>query len=324
MKKLLALLLCACICVGALGVSAFAIPLASGTDALRAEFKPGSGGGLDYRYFAPVAESGVKYPLVIWLHGIASGNYEGDQIDSYDFCKWVSDEFQSRFVDAGGAYVLAPRCAGGWDFTTPAALKNCIDSFIARFPDSVDTDRIYLIGFSVGAGMVLKTASRYPDFFAAAVPISAVLQDAAQIKALKNMAVWFFANELDGYISANVASTRNSFKTLQSVAVDKSRIRFTAVSKAVTPSGENVDTQHYMWRILTNDMFMDDHSQYAFSTTVDGTDATVRFTYPDGIISWLSRQVRQEQDQTETQKTFFQQLFEFFRRIIAFFSNLFQ
>ena len=322
MKKIIAILMCVCLLVASLCVGALAVPLSSGADALKAEFHGGSGGGLDYRYFAPAAESGKKYPLVIWLHGVASGNYAGDQIDSYDIYKWVSDEYQARFADAGGAYLLAPRCAGGWDLTTTSALKSCIDSFVARF-DNIDTDRIYLTGFSVGATMVLKTASAYPNFFAAAVPISAVVQDASQVKALSSMAVWFFANEQDTYVSANVASTRNSFNTLKDVAENKSRVRFTAVSKAVTPSGAAVGTQHYMWRIFTNDMFMADGAQYAYSTTVDGTGATISFTYPNGIISWLSQQSKQHQGQSAGRQNIFQQIAELFRKIIAFFNNLF-
>ncbi|MBQ6067623.1 MAG: hypothetical protein IJK89_12485 [Clostridia bacterium] len=323
MKKLISVLLCVCMLSFCLYAGAYAVPIAAGDDALRAEFQGGSGGGLDYRYFAPPAEEGKRYPLVVWLHGIGSGNYAGDQIDSYDVCKWDCDEFQARFADAGGAYLFAPRCAGGWDLTTPAALKACIDSFISGHAGSVDTNRIYLTGFSVGATMVLKTASAYPNFFAAAVPISAVVQDASQVKALSGMAVWFFANEQDTYVSANVAATRSSFNTLSSVAADKSKVRFTAVSKAVTPSGATVGTQHYMWRIFTNDMFMADGSQYAYSTTVDGTGATISFSSPNGIISWLSQQSKQTQPTSAPGKSFLEKIADFFRMIINFFANLF-
>ena len=322
MKKLIALLLCACLCA-AFASPVFAAPLSAGQDALRAEFRSGDDGGLDYRYFAPSGADGAPYPLVVWLHGIASGNYEGDQIDSYDFCNWASDEFQARFEGAGGAFLLAPRCPGGWELTTPAALKSCVDAFIARFPGQIDQNRIYLCGFSVGATMVLKTASRYPGFFAAAVPISAVVQDAGQVKALKNTAVWFFANEKDAYVGANAASTQKSFDTLRAVAADRSRIRFTSVSKAVTPSGADVSPQHYMWRIFTNDMFMDDRTPYAFSSTVDGNGAAVAFTYPDGVIRWLSRQTVQAADGA-ARTGFFSRLAALFQKIIGFFKNLFQ
>ena len=321
MKKCLSLLLCACLLFG-LGATAFAIPLASGDDALRGQFQSGSGGGLDYQYFAPALKDGVKYPVMIWLHGVASGNYAGDQVDTYEFCRWASDEFQARAVD-GGIYLFCPRCAGGWDLTTPAALKSCIDSFVAAHKDSIDTNRIYISGFSVGATMVLKEASAYPDFFAGAVPICAVIQDSSQLKAISKMAVWFFANDQDGFVSANTASTRASFNTVKSNAPDKSRIRFTHVTRAVTSSGGGVSQQHYMWRTFTNDMFMDDGSSYAYATTEDGTGATITFTYPDGIISWMTRQSKETQSSADPQKTFFQKLADFFRSIINFFSKLF-
>ena len=314
MKKIIAILLCVCMA---------AFSLAAGDDALRAQFQSGSGGGLDYRYFAPAAEEGKRYPLVVWLHGVASGDYDGDQIDSYEFCRWASDEFQARFAEAGGAYLFAPRCPGGWDLTTPATLKACIASFVSGFEGSVDADRIYLAGFSVGATMVLKTASAYPSFFAAAVPICAVIQDAAQIRALRSMAVWFFANDKDTFLSANTAATRASFNTLKGVSPEPARVRFTHVSKAVTPTGDAIGTQHYIWRCFTNDMFMADGSQYAYSTTEDGAGATVSFTSPNGIISWLSQQSKQNQEQTEGRKNLFQRIADFFRKIISFFSNLF-
>ena len=322
MKKCISLFLCFCL-LFSFGAAAFAIPLSSGDDALRGEFKGANGDGLDYRYFAPALKEGVKYPLVIWLHGVASGDYPGDQVDSYEFCRWASDEFQARSAD-GGMYLLCPRCAGGWDLTTPATLKRCVDSFIAARKDSVDTNRIYIAGFSVGATMVLKVTSSYPDFFAAAIPICAVIQDGTQLSAISKMAVWLFANDQDGFVSANTAATRNSFNALKNNAPEKSRIRFTHVSKAVTSSGGSVSNQHYMWRAFTNDLFMDDGSPYAYATTEDGTGATVQFRYPDGVISWLTRQTKETQKPAAARKSFFQQIAEFFRKIAAFFSKLFQ
>ena len=321
MKKCLSVLLCACLLFG-LGASAFAIPLSSGDDALRGQFVGANGDGLDYRFFAPALKEGVKYPMMIWLHGVASGNYPGDQVDTYEFCRWASDEFQARAVD-GGIYLFCPRCPGGWDLTTPATLKGCIDGFIAAHKDSIDTNRIYISGFSVGATMVLKTAAAYPDFFAGAVPICAVIQDSSQLKAISKMAVWFFANDQDGFVSANTASTRASFNTVKSNAPDKSRIRFTHVTRAVTSSGGGVSQQHYMWRTFTNDMFMDDGSSYAYATTEDGTGAKISFTYPDGIISWMTRQSKQTQSPAGSQKNFLQKIAEFFQKIVAFFSKLF-
>ena len=69
-------------------------------------------------------------------------------------------------------------------------------------------------------------------------------------------------------------------------------------------SGGGVSQQHYMWRTFTNDMFMDDGSSYAYATTEDGTGATISFTYPDGIISWMTRQSKETQTPAGTQKSF--------------------
>lgn len=329
MKKALSLILCAATLIFMLSISAAAIPLSSGDDALRAQFGSGSGGGLTYKYFAPEAKPGVKYPVVVWLHGIASGNYDGDQIDSYDLCKWASDEYQARFANAGGAYILCPRASGTWDLTTTAAVKNCVESFVSRFENSADRSRIYLMGFSIGASMTIKTASAYSDYFAAAVPVSAIDQISAS--GLKNMAVWFFANEKDSYVSANVSATRSTFNSVAASAADKSKIRFTAVSKAVDAYGNEVSPQHYMWRALTNDMFMADGSQYAYSTTTDGTGKTISFTYPDGVISWLSRQIKQTpaepekepEKEPENQKSFWDKLLDVINAILKFLSALF-
>ena len=68
------------------------------------------GFSIDYRYFSPVKDDdNTKYPLVIWLHGMGDGEYEGKQVAASDIVKWTSDYFQSRFKDSGGAFVFSPR-----------------------------------------------------------------------------------------------------------------------------------------------------------------------------------------------------------------------
>ncbi len=309
-----------CVCLSLLflllPLSAGAVPLSAGDDALRASFGAGSAGGLDFRFFEPQTQEGKTYPLVVWLHGIASGNYAGDQVDSYDFCKWASDEYQARF-SAGGAYLLCPRCPGGWEVLAPSGLKNCIDGFMSQHPGKIDAGRIYVIGFSVGAVMVIRTVAAYPDYFAAAIPVSAVTQLQPNVEKMDRTAVWFFANDRDAYVGANSAATRSSYNTLKGRIADADKLRFTWVTSAVYPDYGNVATQHYMWRIVTNDYFMNDNAPYANATTLDGSGAVVSFTYPEGVISWLNRQSRPAAQPGSGQSM------SFLSRIIAFFRNLF-
>jgi len=164
MKRILSLLLCTVLLASP--VTAFAIPLSSGDDALRQQFSYGGSSTFDYTYFAPELSDGKTYPLVIWVHGLGSGDYEGDQLNSYDLCKWASDEYQARFRNAEGAFILCPRSAISWDLIGTDALKSCINSFINDYSAYIDTSRIYIAGFSVGAVMVLRMVSDYPNFFA--------------------------------------------------------------------------------------------------------------------------------------------------------------
>lgn len=316
MKKSVAVFLAVLTLLMSLCLAAGAVSVSDGDDALRAQFASGSGGGLDYRYFAPAAADDMKYPLVIFLHGINSGYYDGDQLDSYDFCKWASDEYQSRFYESHGAFLFCPRASGTWDTTPDGTLMNCIKSFVSKYSAKIDTDKIYITGFSAGATKTINMAGAYPDYFAAAVPISAVAQVAGNISNMKNMSVWFFANERDTYVSANRAATEKSFNSLKSVAADKSAIRFTWVSSAVDQFGNTVGTQHYMWRTFTNDMFMADGSPYANATTVDGNGKTVSFRFPDGVIDWLSRQTKYAAPTVKL--TFWQRLIAFFKKLFGF------
>lgn len=321
MKKIISIILCiAILCVP---VTVFAIPLSSGDNALRDEFSSGNSGTLHYSYFEPELSGGKKYPLVIWLHGVASGNYDGNELDSYEFCKWASDEYQARFVNAEGAFLLCPRCPGGWDVTTTGVLMDCINSFISLYSPFIDTSRIYISGFSVGAVMVLKMVNAYPNFFAGAVPISAITQNSSYIKNMKNTAVWFFANEKDTFVGANASATKSSYNTLKNIIFDRSALRFTYVSNAVTPNGSKVLMQHNMWHTFTNDMFMDDGSQYAYSTTLDGYGNTVSFTYPNGVINWLSSQAKTTDPTASAPLSVWSRIVAFFNMIFSWISGLF-
>ncbi|MBQ7689495.1 MAG: alpha/beta fold hydrolase [Clostridia bacterium] len=320
MKKITAVLLCF-LFLFAIAPGAGAVSLEDGGDALQAIFQKGSAAGLDYRYFEPELREGQTYPLVIFLHGIASGNSEGQQLRHYDFYKWASDEFQARFSDAGGAYLFFPRAPGGWEMITTGTLKKCIDSFLSAHADRIDKTRIYLIGFSVGASMTIHMVADYPQLFAAAVPISAVTQASGEIDKMAQTAVWFFANEKDIYAGATASATKKSFDRLRKKTENEDSVRFTRVTQALYPDYSKVSNQHYMWRAVSNDMFMDDRQPYGTSTTYNGAGEELTLTYPYGVISWLSAQT--QQNEAKNSQSFFEKLAAFFRSIFSWLANLF-
>ena len=123
MKKTIAfslsvILIAACLCPLAAGAAA---SLSQGKDVLYAQWETGDSHGISYKAFSPNVEQGKKYPLVVLLHGKYSGSSNGEQVKNTDFYKWSSGEFQSRFKENGGAYILMPRCPGGDSSSLTAA-----------------------------------------------------------------------------------------------------------------------------------------------------------------------------------------------------------
>ena len=200
MKKLISFILCLLLLIpfSTLTFSAVDVNLSQGKDALIAQWDKGESHGFDYRAYSPVKDESdtVKYPLVVMLHGKYSGTNEGEQLTSSNFYNWSSTEYQSRFKDSGGAFILMPRTPGGdgktWANTSyHSDLMNLIKDYISAHADNIDTSRVYLMGWSMGGAGAISVASDNPDFFAAAVimaPFDSVTK--AQVEALRYTPIW--------------------------------------------------------------------------------------------------------------------------------------
>ena len=183
--------------------------LADGDDALRAQFRRAETDGMEYNYFVPCneKEDTNQYPLVVILCGIGEG-YEQDQpINRHNFINWSSIEFQRRFAQ-GGAYIMLPRSPQNegnfWYPSTVPMLKACLDEFTKNH--NVDTTRIFVAGFSIGARMLYQMTSAYPNYFAASVIMSPYTNaTSAETRVLSRMPVWFFGSRDD--LIVNYGST---------------------------------------------------------------------------------------------------------------------
>ena len=141
MKKTISALLCVVMLLCCFAVTGSAVSEKQGMDALRAQFLKGQS-ELDYVYYSPAGKNDdTKYPLVVWLHGNSSGDYPGHQLDNCNIALWSSEEYQNRFADTGGAYLLLPRFPTSfinvaWEGTT-TPLKKTIDAFVRRNIDLI-------------------------------------------------------------------------------------------------------------------------------------------------------------------------------------------
>ena len=317
MKKYLLAVTAATCMLFLFALSVWALPLDAGTATLNAQFQDGeTPNGYDYVWFSPVkdATDQTKYPLLVWLHGRQSGSYPRAQLERYEFSNWASDEYQARFANAGGCFLFAPRESlsgqNDWEGEMCGTLKYTIDSFIAAHAANIDTNRIYIAGYSTGGSMVWEMLVSYPDFFAAGMPLAALYQpsDTAQLEALKNTSLWIFTSDNDPYVINETADVRPTFEYIAGFAGDKSGLRMTSISEAFFADGSKKteiqwngkegparDAEHYIWEAVTYDMFMADGvTPYVCATTVDGTGETLQLDQPgDGVIRWLSQQSKE-------------------------------
>lgn len=292
MKRMLAFLLCLCLTFS-FGMQAFSVGAAGGLEALRAQFSRDrgpekNGYAIDYSFFSPKTEENddTAFPLVIIMAGAREGEYEGKELLANDYAMWSSEEYQRRFLASGGGYLLIARAPEEkllyWDSQTLVEpLKAAIDDFITRHK-KVDTNRIILIGWCIGAKGVVNQVCAYPDFYSAAVmmvPNFALSQ--AQAEKMKNIPVWLHGCKRDSYADYNLY-IKPTWSRLVSAATDKSKRLFTLYDEAVDTT---YFFNHNVWLQGSYDMHYDGPG-YKGMKTVDGNGNEVGTQ--NGMITWLS------------------------------------
>lgn len=338
MKKVISIVLCVILLMTTAVTTVSAISVNSGTSKLNAQYLDGvCSNGIDYAYFSPVKENdNTKYPLFIWVHGMKSGTEPRAQV-RYGIGRWASDEYQAKFTQ-GGCFVFAPRSTksaiNNWDIGSLSYLKGAIDEFVEENKNNIDTKRIYIAGYSTGGVMVWDMLNAYPDYFAAALVGSAISQpSAATIAKLKDVSVWIFCCDKDIYPMGRTENAMSSFSALKSNTARPEGIRITWMSEAVLANGNKktetvdgetktaFDAEHYTWEAITHDMHMTNGEVYAYSQTIDGTGNKIDFSDGSGVISWLTKQAKPEEN---TKRSIIDTFKAFFEKIIAFFRNLFK
>jgi predicted peptidase len=275
-----------------------AVTMADGKDALVEQFVFGEGPAVDgysvdYRYFSPVGENdNQKYPLVIWLHGMGDGSSEGAQVSKSDISYWSSEDFQSRFDPAGGAFILAARSreesGNFWSDDMTAPLRAAIDDFIAKNKDNIDLTRIYVGGYSMGGKMTLRMAVAYPEMFAAAFPIcSAWSVHEEYVGCLADLPLWLTSSSRDPLVNYYMAvlPTWNRLMASSNVAED---CRFSTLTKVCYHDGKKTSSSHHAWFAVNYDLFSIENGDYPYMSTVNGLGEEVTLEYPNGMISWLT------------------------------------
>ncbi|MDH3413635.1 MAG: hypothetical protein OEM98_14275 [Gammaproteobacteria bacterium] len=183
---------------------------------------------LPYRLFIPDAyDPQTWYPLVIFLHGSAERGRDNVSQVMYD-C--VADVLSRSSVQVTyPSFVLAPQASKDtqWGFyignPAPADLVvGTIQQLEREF--SIDPNRIYLTGSSMGAMGTFYLLGRYPGLFAAAVPIAGG-GDPAIARQIIHIPLWAFHGDHDNFVPISgqvreglaVYGTRNMIEAMRAV-----------------------------------------------------------------------------------------------------------
>ncbi|MGL5785805.1 MAG: prolyl oligopeptidase family serine peptidase [Bacteroidales bacterium] len=198
-------------------------------DAFVAKYFTSSGGDtLFYRELTPLSAIKKKsYPLVIFLHGAGergSDNLKQMTHGANMFLNPVNREIYP-------AYVIMPQCpeSGYWAYKqrpssfnppempvgediTPIflSLRGLLDEYLNK--PEVDRKRVYIIGLSMGAMGTYDFVSRYPELFAAAVPVCGTVNP-KRLKSARNVNFRIFHGDADNVVP--VEGSREAYKALK-------------------------------------------------------------------------------------------------------------
>ena len=145
-------------------------------------------------YIPKNIEAGHQYPFVIYLHGSCEECVTHERIlqesglqiwHSYSANEQIEPTF--LFAPAGGR-------AGWTSEPRRDAIFEIIDGLIEEFP--IDTQRIYIMGFSMGAQGTWNYLQYRPGFFAAANP-QAIGGGNVDADLVKDVPIWATIGQLD-------------------------------------------------------------------------------------------------------------------------------
>ncbi len=153
--------------------------------------------GLNYQLWAnPELDGTKRYPIVIWLHGSGqSGDDNESQLGGAPKI-WTSAENQTLRP----CFLLAPQCPSadiGWKNQVADNLLALIADLNEHLP--IDETRLYLTGSSMGGFGTFGIAAKYPQVFAACVPLCGG-GDVKSAEILKKTPFWVFHGDKDDMV----------------------------------------------------------------------------------------------------------------------------
>ncbi|MCF0233414.1 MAG: prolyl oligopeptidase family serine peptidase [Thermoguttaceae bacterium] len=161
------------------------------------------------------AKSEAGYPLLFFLHGAGERGSNPEKVKVHGPPKILSRDASAR--EAWPFITVSPQCPDG-KFWSPAQMRALLDKIFAEYP--IDRSRVYVTGVSMGGFGTWAMLARYPELFAAGIPICGWYPVDAAPK--MTMPIWAFHGEDDPAVPCD--ASRNLLKALEDSGNEDARL----------------------------------------------------------------------------------------------------
>jgi len=177
------------------------------------QFVNDKGDTLRYRELYPDADTLRKYPLVIFLHGSGERGNDNEAQLKWGVMNFATDENMRLYP----AFVIAPQCPEKQSWSNFSRSKNSLEMQLQPSASQpmelvielvhkmmktlpIDTNRIYITGLSMGGFGTYDAIERYPNLFAAAVPVCGG-GDVSKAASIAHLPIWIFLGAEDAAVN---------------------------------------------------------------------------------------------------------------------------
>ncbi len=222
---------------------------------------------LPYRIFVPKDyDSSKSYPLVLCLHGAGERGTDNEiPISKHSLAiSWANPNLQKKYP----SIIVAPQCPKKkkWSYvdwgkgpysidTIPVGKEmltvlNLLDTLLNKF--NIDENRQYVTGLSMGGYATWDIITRYPDRFAAAIPMSGA-GDPTKVILFKDLPIWSFHNTNDltvpvkGSKSMVEAMENFGIKVVETQGISETKLNRKLQEKAIHLYTESPEGNHGPW-----------------------------------------------------------------------------
>lgn len=200
------------------------------------EFVLSEGKVLPYRILYPENyDKSKKYPLLLFLHGAGERGKDNEKQLTHGAKLFITEENRKNFP----AIIIFPQCPeeSFWASTkidrTTQPFKIDFDySAEANWPlvaanelvkklsneESIDKSRVYITGLSMGGMGTFESVYRYPDMYAAALPVCGGGDKVRYDKRITKTAFWVFHGAAD--VVVDVKLSREMVEKLKSLKTE--------------------------------------------------------------------------------------------------------